>query len=94
MAAQLRAGLYKGATDRVLLVGDFITMQDAEVEDLFPQEFIARHVTRYLQRLAAIQDDDFHEVVEAGKPIVSQVQAYAAKKDLLCRNLGKSILLN
>src|SRR5687768_13161841 len=67
MAGQLRAGLYKRAPDRVLLVGDFITMQDAEVEDLFPQEFIARHVTRYLQRLAAIQDDDFHEVVESGK---------------------------
>jgi ABC-type cobalamin/Fe3+-siderophores transport system ATPase subunit len=79
MAAQLRAGLYKGSPDRVLLVGDFVAVPDAEIEDLFPQEFIAKLITRYLQRLLAIQDDDFHEVVESGKPIIPQFEAYAAK---------------
>lgn len=79
MAGQLRSGLYKGATDRVLMVGDFINIQDAEIEDLFPQDFIARLVGRYLQRLAAIQDDDFHEVVDSNKSVIPQVEAYAQK---------------
>jgi hypothetical protein len=65
-----------------LLVGDFINMADAEIEDLFPQELIAKFVTRYLQRLAAIQDDDFYEVVESGKPVIPQVEAYASKNGI------------
>ena len=82
MASQLRTGLYKGAPDRVLLVGDFISLADAEIEDLFPQELIAKIVTRYLQRLGAIQDDDFYEVVESGKPLIPQIEAYASKNGL------------
>jgi len=79
MADQLRSGLYKGAPDRVLLVGDFVTVTEAEIEDLFPQELIARRITRYLQQLAAIQDDDFYEVVESDKPVIPQVEGYAKK---------------
>ncbi len=38
----------------MLLVADFITIQDAEVEDLFPQGFIARYV-RTPNALAAVK---------------------------------------
>jgi energy-coupling factor transporter ATP-binding protein EcfA2 len=82
MASQLRAGLYKPAPDRVVLVGDIIGMEDAEIEDLFPQDFLSRLVTRYFQRIAALQDEDFSDVVESGKPVVPQVEAYAAKNEV------------
>lgn len=82
MGGQLRTGLYKAAADRVLLVGDFIKMADAEIEDLFPQEFLSKIVTRYLQRRAALQDEDFRDVVESGKPIVPQVAEYANKNSV------------
>jgi AAA ATPase-like protein len=103
MAGELRRGLYKSAQDRVLLVGDFITVPDAEVEDLFPQEFIARLMTRYLQRVAAIQDDDFDEAVESGKPVIPQMEAYVKKNGItlpeswkvdIAKQLKESLLKN
>lgn len=54
MADQLRAGLYKPAPDRIILVGDVLGMMDAEVEDLFPQDYLSRIITRYIQRIAAV----------------------------------------
>lgn len=79
MASQLRAGLYRPAPDRVVMIGDILNMENAEVEDLFPPEFISRLVTRYIQRIAVVQDEDFADVMESGKPIVPQVKAYAEK---------------
>lgn len=74
MAKKLREGLYRGATDRVLMVGDFCQVSaDAEMEDLMPVEFLADVVTKYLRG----PEDDFDDVVVSGSPIVSQIEAYA-----------------
>jgi predicted ATPase len=77
-AESLKSGLYSGDKTRVHLIGDFITVPNAEIEDLFPAALIARVVDRYLTRPSGV-DEDFADVVEADKAIVPQVETYAAK---------------
>jgi hypothetical protein len=78
MANKLKSGLYKGADGRILMVGDFCQMVDAEVEDLLPPELLATLVTKYLRG----PEDDFEDVVVAGQPIVPQIEKYATANQL------------
>lgn len=71
MQKQLSSNLYSGATEKIIMVGDIRNLKDAEVEDLFPTGFLAKIVRRNFFRSA---EDDFDEVVESDKPIVSQIQ--------------------
>ena len=51
------------------------SMDNSEVEDLWPTEFLAGIVTRYLGG----PDEDFEDIVKDGTPIVGQVEQYAEK---------------
>ena len=73
-AKKLTDGLYQHAKELVTHVGDFVSFAEAEVEDLFPSELIAKAVTRYLPRL----DVDFEDAVHSGRPIVSQIEQFAS----------------
>jgi energy-coupling factor transporter ATP-binding protein EcfA2 len=77
VAKSLTDGLYRGAEDRVIRVGDLLGLPDAEVEDLFPTDFLASVISRYLYRPSGIEEE-FADVVKSGEPIVPQVEAYAA----------------
>src|SRR5690606_30013964 len=76
-AKALAKGLYQGASDRVVSVGDVVGMAGAETEDLFPPGCLARGFGRYLPRPRGLADG-FEDVVTAGQPIMPQVEAYAA----------------
>ncbi|HEX6543526.1 MAG TPA: AAA family ATPase [Ktedonobacterales bacterium] len=78
LATQLKRQAYQGAESRILHVGDFCGVVNAEIEDLFPSEFLAGIITRQFRG----PEEDFSEVVISGKPIVPQVEAYAHKHDL------------
>jgi ABC-type cobalamin/Fe3+-siderophores transport system ATPase subunit len=77
-ADSLKSGLYSGDKERVKLIGEFVSVPEAEVEDFFPPALIARVVDRYLTKPSGV-DEDFVDVVQPGKAIVSQIEAYAAK---------------
>lgn len=72
---KLISGQYQHAKSKVLAVGDFLQLPDAEVEDLFPQDVVGTCVTRYLRGQKT--DQDFSEVVAADKPMLSQIESYA-----------------
>ena len=76
MANKLKKNLYGGADERVLMIGDFEGIEEAEVEDLFPTFFLARIIARQLPR-PRDGEEEFDEVAEDGDPIVPQVEAYA-----------------
>jgi hypothetical protein len=80
-AESLKSGLYSGDKDRVHLIGEFVTVSDAEAEDLFPPSLIAKVVDRYLTKPSGV-DEDFADVVQAGKAIVSQVEAYTTRNGI------------
>ena len=78
LAKQLTSNLYSGFADRIIMVGDIRTLPNAEIEDLFPTQFLSRVITRYLRG----PEDDFSDVVIEDEPIVPQVQKYAEKNSL------------
>jgi hypothetical protein len=54
-------------------------MARAEIEDVLPQETVANVVTRLLPRT---DSEDFDQIVEAGAPILPQVEAYAEENEI------------
>jgi hypothetical protein len=74
-AEALRKGLYVGDPDRILEVGKFVGVADAEVEDLIPPKLVARILDRW-QRAANVP---FADELQVGKPIVPQIEAWAKK---------------
>jgi predicted ATP-dependent endonuclease of OLD family len=74
MAKQLLSNLYSGANDRIVMIGSICSMTNAEIEDLFPTDFLAKIISKLYFRDV---DDDFDEVVEKNKPIVQQAQDFA-----------------
>lgn len=61
------------------MVGEIRNLKDAEVEDLYPTEFLAKIVRKNLLRGT---NDDFDEVVEEDKAIVLQIQEFATKNNI------------
>ena len=83
-AQQLRANLYNDCPDRVLLVEEFTKLSSSEIEDLWPQEFLAERIAKYLRG----PEEEFDEVVAKGKPVVPQVKAYAEKHSIKLESPG------
>ena len=73
-AKSLKTGVYQGQHERVVMVGDICKMDGAEVEDLIPYKLFSGVIDKFLR---GQQDQDFSEMVEEGKPVVPQVEAYA-----------------
>jgi len=73
-AKEMRATLYAAEQDKVLLITDFVEMESAEIEDLFPVEFLANLIDRLFRDATSV----FQEVAEEGRPFVSQVEAWAS----------------
>jgi len=76
---QLKTSLYLGSSDRITMMDEFCSVAEAEVEDLFPTEFIAYVVTRYLRG----PEEEFSDIVTPNSAIVPQIEAYAKKHDIV-----------
>jgi len=85
----LRDGLYADATDRLLEVAHFIGMADAEIEDLMPQSVL----TAELDRWQRTPTTPFADVATANKPIVPQIEAWAAKHGVVLQKPGWKVEL-
>lgn len=69
----LRNGLYQSAKERVLVTDTYVGFAESEVEDLFPAAFMADVIDRWERR----PEKPFADIVESGKPIVPQIEAWA-----------------
>ncbi|HLO85380.1 MAG TPA: AAA family ATPase [Nostocaceae cyanobacterium] len=79
MEKQLNSNLYNGASDKIIMIGKILNIENAEVEDLFPREFLAKIITKtYLNRAI----DDFDDVVVEDTPIIPQVEQFAKKNNI------------
>lgn len=77
-ATQLRSSLYSGQEDRVIMLADVCDMEQAEIEDLYPLDFVAYVITRYLRG----PEEEFSDVAVPGKPLVSQIEEYTDKHQI------------
>jgi hypothetical protein len=75
-AKKLSSGpIYAGASGKkILKVGDFVSVDRAEMEDLLPHAMFIEVASRVLLRGA---DDDFSETAKQGEAIVPQIESFA-----------------
>ena len=73
MAKELVKGLYADAKSKVISTDEFVEFEESEVEDLFPIQFLADVLDRW-QRMP---ETPFGDVVEGGRPVVGQIEAWA-----------------
>lgn len=80
-AESMRKNLYAAASEKLLDVQSFTGIAESEIEDLVPVHLFAREVDRVFKGA----NTAFADVVTDGKPVVPQVEAWAAteKIDLL-----------
>ncbi|MCI5210390.1 MAG: OLD family endonuclease, partial [Candidatus Electrothrix sp. ATG2] len=72
-AKDLRNNLYQTIKERVLVVGSYIEIENAEVEDLIPAEIIIKVIDRMIREPEAPFEDHY----ESGKSIIPQIEAWA-----------------
>lgn len=75
---RLISGLYQGAETRVLLIGDYCKVGNAEIEDLFPLPFLAKVASKLLRG----PDDDFQDVAAEGVPVVTQIEKFTKENEI------------
>lgn len=83
LVKQLLGSTYKGYEERIISLNEYCAVSSAEVEDLFPPEFLAKIVDRLPYFRAANPDDDFSETLVQGKPFVDQTQQFAERNSIV-----------
>lgn len=71
---KLKADLYNNAPNKIIMVGDIIGMENSEIEDLFPTDFLAHVISRQYR---SPQVDDFSDSCKEGMPILPQAEEFA-----------------
>ncbi len=78
MAAELKSSLYTAEKNKVLSVAEYAGFEGAEVEDLFPVDFLAEVLDRVERRPETL----FASYVKAGEPFVRQVENWAMAQQI------------
>ena len=84
LAGELKKELYHTHQGRVLNVAAYTSLEQSETEDLWPREFIADVVTKYLRG----PEEEFADVVEGNKPLIGQIEEYAKRHSITLESPG------
>ena len=79
LADTLKRELYATNPDRVLSVANFVGFEHAEIEDLFPHNYLADE----LDRLERDPEERLSDVIKEGEPFVGQVEQWAKKQGVV-----------
>ena len=90
MANELKADFYAAETEKLISITDFSTVDEAEVEDLFPKTKLAKIVARFLPRPEEA-DEEFDDVVVVDKPICNQIEEFAKAQEIDLGQAGKFV---
>ncbi len=77
----LKTGFYAAEPEKLISVAEFTSITEAEIEDLFPKEKMAKIVTRFLPR-PEDTDDEFEDVVSTDRPICNQIEEFAKSQEI------------
>jgi AAA15 family ATPase/GTPase len=80
---KLQSGLYQHHTEAILDMGEFVDIENGEVEDLLPPTLMFRQIGRLFRD---VEDEAFEDVYVEGQAIVPQVEAFATRNSI---ELGK-----
>jgi AAA ATPase domain len=73
----LKGAMYQAYPGRILDAKELCGLEDAEMEDLWPGEFLADVISRYLRAFGT--EEDFDDAYVDGELMVPQVEAFASK---------------
>lgn len=77
---KLVGDLYKDSKERIINVKEITQMEQSEIEDIIPFDFMSRS----LEKIWGIRDEEDSEFVpQKGKPILPQIEAYAEKEGIM-----------
>lgn len=76
MANELKSDFYAAEPDKLIMVTDFSDVPEAEIEDLFPKDKLAKIVARFLPR-PEDTDEEFDDAIVNDKPICNQIEEFA-----------------
>lgn len=79
---KLIKNLYTGETEKIINIGEFVNLENAEVEDIIPTEFIERPVNRLLNDI----DLDFWTEYNSSSPIITQIEKFAEENNIQLPN--------
>lgn len=74
LAKELGTSLYQDHADRLICIDDHTGMEGSEIEDLVPPDVMAA----VIDRMYRSAETEFADVLTAGKPILVQIEAWAA----------------
>src|SRR5690606_6136698 len=74
----LKDDLYAEHPDRVMSITDFVDFDNAEIEDLFPPEYLAAE----LDRMEREPEERLADIVCQNEPFVGQVERWAKQQGL------------
>ena len=83
----LLSGLYIGdLKERIISAKDITEIECSEIEDLIPFEFMQKEIERLLRN---DEDAEFYDVYNPSKPILPQIEKFAADNSIALPNSGK-----
>lgn len=72
-ANKLEKELYSNDKDKILMIKDFVGIENAEIEDLFPEAILERPIERIIND----RDFRFKDKFDRNKPVISQIEEWA-----------------
>ena len=72
-ANKLEKELYSNDKDKILMIKDFVGIENTEIEDLFPEAILERPIERIIND----RDFRFKDEFDKNKPVISQIEEWA-----------------
>lgn len=72
-ASKLEKELYYNDKDKILMIKNFVGIENAEMEDLFPEVILERSIERIIND----RDFRFKDEFDKSKPVISQIEEWA-----------------
>lgn len=72
-ANKLEKELYSNDKDKILMIKNFVGIENAEIEDLFPEAILERPIERIIND----RDFRFKDEFDRSKPVISQIEEWA-----------------
>lgn len=73
-ANKLEKELYSNDKDKILMIKNFVGIENAEIEDLFPEAILERPIERIIND----RDFRFKDEFDRNKPVISQIEEWAS----------------
>ncbi len=92
MLNELRADLYAAEPEKLICAADYSAISEAEIEDLFPKQKLAKMMERILPRTEDLETE-FSEVIVDDRPFCNQVEEFTAAHEIKIEKKGWKVRL-